>query len=113
MKKTKYDVDYFIERLSAIPDEKWTCAGLGEEVYGQVKRCVLGHLGAKVSDGTGSRAAVAFVRLMRSKLDLEGFAANDATNPEDYSGANISNLGDTPKERVLTALELIKAGVSV
>ncbi len=113
----KYDVDYFINRLSAIPEEEWTHLGLREKTPEGVKCCVLGHLGAKSSDGAGSEAAKAFCNLMETKLGIEGYAANDATS-ENYGlhskhPARFNDLGETPKERVLTALELIKAGVSI
>lgn len=109
--KNKYTVDYFIKKLSAIPDDKWRDdghLGLLEE-----KKCAIGHCGGRSSVGYGSVEALALNRMIRSHLDLHAYEVNDAS--EDcggtYSGAE--KLGKTPKARILAALELIKAGVSV
>lgn len=42
----KYDVDYFIEKFEAIPEEKWIKGGT-YDFAGTGNHCVLGHCGIK------------------------------------------------------------------
>lgn len=94
----KYDVNYFINKFSAIPEERWTVRNY---ILGN-KRCALGHCGMGII--FTSREALALIALFKSKLDVRVSWVNDG---------KYASLGRTPKERILNALELIAAGVSV
>lgn len=103
MNTPNYDIDYFINFFTAIPDEKW-CAG-ALELDG--RHCALGHCtpGHKEGDlwppaalALNSIAAVA----PPCKSPLKAIAAiNDGCNPA-YRQA-------TPKQRVLAFLADCKA----
>ncbi len=111
--KNKYTVDYFIDFLSAIPEEKWTDNGITSlDENGNMQHCVLGHVGAKVTGPGACKAAAGLYRLFK-RLEMYPYEANDAST-WNYGGSNQYHLlGDTPKQRVLAALELIKAGVKL
>ena len=101
--KNKFTVDYFINKFSKIPDKKWITGVWSNNG----KCCVLGHCGER-NDGTLSktRESEALRSLTYEYLWVAPYSINDGFD-------ELKMLGDTPKERVLTALELIKAGVSV
>lgn len=102
--KTEYNVDYFTKKFEAIPDEQWCTTSLG---YGG-KHCVMGHCGV-ISDphegwvGTAEAEGLAAVLGVRGWRDL--WEINDG-----YLGsAEIKGL-ETPKARILAALQAVKEG---
>lgn len=95
-----YDVDYFIRKFEAIPEEKW-CVGAYEDGMG--RRCAYGHCGkvfAYDSRESGRLRALAFGIGIRFLADI-----NDGSDP--------GYRQPTPKQRVLAALRDIKAKQNV
>lgn len=91
----KYDVDYFIKKFEAIPDDKWTI-----KTYKDGKKCcALGHCGVKGFKYTEEAEKL-------SKLFTENGLIVIYVNDNVYY--EYSHLGDTPKERILVALYNIK-----
>ncbi len=117
--ENKYTVDYFIEKFNKTPD-KWATAVC---INNKGECCAFGQLGNEsIAANELNDEGKALVELFSKAFDVRGVAAvyqiNDAENPvtRSYGLMNedhLSDLGSTPKERILTALELIKAGVSV
>lgn len=99
-----YDVDYFIKKFTAIPEEDWA---VEEFVTKDNKRCVLGHCGVTDDADVLTVEAIVLSRLIYSNFDVLTVDINDGNrNDTEY-------LGNTPKKRILAALELITAGVSI
>lgn len=95
----KYMVDYFIKKFSEIPDEEW---GIREYVsYDDGRRCAIGHCG-----GPWSEESNTLRNLVQEFLGCSVTGINDGLKQH-------GNAGETPKERILNALELIKAGVRI
>ena len=92
-----YDVDYFITKFEAIPEELWMIEYF-EEVQkdGRITRCALGHCGA--SDANYSEEA----KTLNLLLNYLVAGIND--------GANDRYQQPTPKQRILAALRDVKAG---
>lgn len=88
-----YDVDYFIAKFEAIPEEKWCkyCYTDGD------RHCALGHCGVSPGSGAGDEAMALYT--IFSPLSVT--AINDA----DYH----PYTQPTPKQRILAALRDIKA----
>lgn len=102
-----YTAKYFIDKFLAIPDEQW---GTGSYVSNDgSKKCALGHC-----NGLNTVEGRALCSLFTSSLGVGVTRINDGSglfrSSSDYL---FLSMGDTPKERVLTALELIEAGVRI
>lgn len=88
----KYDVDYFIAKFEAIPEEKW---GIGKYENESGQMCAYGHCGC----------------LSGFNMTEEG---NHLINLSEFSfvsindGKNNSYQQTTPKQRVLAALYDLK-----
>lgn len=97
----KYDVDYFINKLKDIPENKWN-TGAYRKRGDHSKRCALGHCGAgHYKDTNDSTRNTAMMLLDLS--DMNFIAIND--------GRDKGYQQPTPKQRILAALYDIK-GVS-
>lgn len=84
---TKYDVDYFIQKFEAIPEENW-CVG---EYHGDNDtHCALGHCDDDID-----------------RQPLRQLFANGCAKIND--GHNLRYQQSTPKQRILAALRDIKA----
>lgn len=97
---TQYDVDYFIRKFEAIPDERW--CEYDVDVEG-AQHCVLGHCGVRCRDDghyTETRISKALERLCQSQLGEAPDYINDGCDPR-YPQP-------TPKQRILAALADIK-----
>lgn len=102
-----YDVDFFIRKFEAIPDEQWT-------VYAQMdsagRRCALGHcqpIDVLMRNGELCAEAQTLQNLFRASFGMPVSAINNAPSRcfeyvHDYEQP-------TPKARVLAALRDIKA----
>jgi|SRR6476469_951419 len=94
-----YDVDYFIRKFEAIPDELWTT---GKCVAGE-KRCAIGHCGERSlrnDDDYGPEA--------QALISILGAFDTDVTDIND--GCYLpENDPSTPKQRILKALYEIKS----
>lgn len=90
-----YDVDYFIKKFEAIPEERW-CTGYYHK-EDRTKFCALGHCGRFVSDADS----------------IESLALRRVFHPAVVSiindNGNIRYSQATPKQRILAALYDIKA----
>lgn len=109
----EYSVQYFRKKFEAIPEEQF-CVGAYENLIGQ--KCVMGHCGVTVSND--SSEARTLHELFKLKLGTIPSYVNDAFPHPSLNGSflcpmEVTELGDTPRERILTALELIEAGVSI
>lgn len=106
-----YTVAYFIEKFSAIPEKYWS-VGLGHAKYGTA--CALEHCGSTTSPSTPE--AKALYKIIYKALRIPVWIINDcksAHNPSVADYGPIYELGDTPKKRILAALELAKAGIKL
>ena len=95
----KYDIDYFINKFEAIPDENW---GINNFVLGN-KCCAYGHCGVVFNTGETleSKALEEINKLLPNYGFLGHFTRiNDGLN-HDYKQ-------ETPKTRILAALNDIK-----
>lgn len=96
-----YNIDFFVRKFERIPDELWT---VGKFTEGK-KHCALGHCGAsEYHDDTEEANALTWL------FQDHGFdvaRVNDGVTWDNIEGMNMSQLGDTPKERILNALSLI------
>lgn len=101
MSDTKYTVDYFIAKFTAIPDEKW-CVEKYESKSGE--RCALGHCGRRPLKGSEEAKALGELFWDREN-GLEVPSVND--------GRDDRFPQPTPKARILAALEFIKTKQAV
>jgi hypothetical protein len=97
-----YDVDYFINKFEAIPEEKWITLAFGSAGA----HCALGHCGCD-EDENGTRlhtiesAALENLFLQNVKVSV--------MNVNDYTGPDFRLYQQpTPKQRILAALYDIK-----
>lgn len=90
---TKYDVQYFIDKFEAIPEEKW-CVGV--YVSGNDERmCALGHCGQYAVRTPESRGLIDVLGSVTEVAEI-----NDGKHP--------GYLQPTPKQRVLAALRDVR-----
>lgn len=92
-----YDVDYFINKFEAIPEDKW-CTGNYIDKAGN--HCALGHCGERAVLGGLTEEAKALSGLF-TQIDDEPAGVND--------GHSDAYNQPTPKQRILSALRDIKA----
>lgn len=103
----KYDVIYFINKFYAIPSDKWTTGRFFKKTDPTVM-CALGHCGMY---GPRDRTleSLELEKLIRENQFFYGRSAENINDGTIF----FSELGTTPKERILNALLLIKAGVTL
>jgi hypothetical protein len=90
-----YDVDYFIAKFEAIPEERW-CEGTYDDLTG--RHCALGHCGIRFEAGKSSNPeGDALVKL----------TATEAVNINDGHDGRYEQ--PTPKQRIIAALLDIKS----
>ncbi len=115
-----YDVNYFIKKFEAIPEDKW-CTGACNKIIKTVKRkkvllifnkeeintidtyCAIGHCGARNGKSITSNKEVYALLHLKNHLSIGCFPVteiNDRYYPQ-YKQA-------TPKQRVLAALYDVK-----
>ena len=92
-----YDIDYFINKFEAIPEDKWTTGDFVDETD-ETKRCAYGHCGSRI-DWESTTEADALERVF-------GPAGLGVTTIND--GRDNRFPQPTPKRRVLAALKHIK-----
>lgn len=123
--KTTYNVDYFINKFSAIPEELWSRYQFIE----QERRCANGHCGVRhissmaINETDESRALQQLFSILKiTDLTENNMAVMDGgysgnRMPPTYSlKAAVINRGEsneyqqpTPKQRILAALRDIRA----
>lgn len=89
----KYDLNYFIEKFSSIPEELWTTRRFVDPANPQCK-CAYGHCGERDDVDTPEEANT---DVMPTYL----------TWVNDGEGGTLQ-YGDTPKERVVSYLKSLK-----
>lgn len=89
----EYNVDYFIAKFEAIPEDKW-CTFSFIDYKGNC--CALGHCGNR-NYNEDTPEAKELRRIMRQPVS----AINDGH-------AAYQNLGSTPKQRIINALKQLK-----
>lgn len=87
----KYDITYFIDKFSSIPEDNWTTDVFVSE---DNKCCALGHCGVRY-DRTTEEATALFRLFRNSRFSV--VSVNDDEYPVAYPQT-------TPKQRVLAAL---------
>jgi hypothetical protein len=102
--KTNYDIDYFISKFSAIPDERWAILEFGQFLDGP--HCALGHCGQRslIPDADGladTHEAQSLLVLFRDNGIGSVAAVND--------GMDMRFDAWNAKTRILRALHFIKA----
>ncbi len=105
----KYDVDYYINKFSAIPSRKWTTGDFNND---KGRKCALGHCQVGMRDNWSPEANQLNL-MFRDAFWYEGVVLNVLTEINDGTVEGSLSLGKHPKTRILAALELIKAGVRV
>lgn len=93
-KKVKMDVDYFINKFEAIPDELWTT----NQYHDNGKSCAMGHCGATERMQRTEESAAFEALFVRRLLNIP------CINDGQYS----QYPQPTPKARILAALSDIK-----
>lgn len=93
----EYTVDFFINKLEAIPENKW-CVGKMSDHLGN--HCALGHCGAKENDINLSKEARALHLLIYYYLGFAAFQINDNSFKK-YPQP-------TPKQRIIAALKNVR-----
>lgn len=92
----EYNVDFFIDKFSKIPERKWIIGSYGSNDDGP--HCAYGHCGARDIPFYIGNEAMALAKLFVGKL--QPHEVNDGKDPVYQQ--------PTPKERILAALYDIK-----
>jgi len=114
----KHDAQYFFDKLSAIPEERWNSGSFQDVDYhtGFETRCVFGLLGVNTTDCRLEGEALEFARLFGEVSDdhLESFkffrcpgyhlAVSINNNPYGFLGHSHGYDQETPRQRILAAL---------
>jgi len=101
-----YDIDYFIKKFEAIPEQYWCVASLSDMVpYGGSfiqAHCAFGHCGIKTTTTINFSPEAYALKLIFRKHRHDVTAVNDGLDPlYNY------NKG-SPRERILLALTTFK-----
>lgn len=91
----KQDAQFFLDKLSKIPANKWT---VGEWKNEKGQRCVQGHLGS--TNGKTTKQTEVIEKLFKDAGYQGAMAVND-------NGS--SKLGKTPRARILAVLKKLVA----
>jgi hypothetical protein len=100
MTEQVYDVDYFIKKFEAIPEEKW-CEGEFKDRFGAC--CVFGHCGLR---------DYLFIKDVQEAVELNSMFDSSPYSALGVTGINDGNHPDyqqpTAKQRILAALNDLK-----
>lgn len=91
-------VSYFVEKFSAIPDEKWAVGAFN--IVETDKCCALGLCGVRIGRSTEEGQAL--------NLLFDNYIGISPVVPEVNDGTALSYQQETPKLRILAALEDIR-----
>jgi hypothetical protein len=92
-----YNVDYFINKFEAIPEDQW-CTGTFVDPYNG-SHCALGHCGVNKNSNTN---------WPQESLDLMKLLHNYVNVTSINDGKDFKYQQETPKQRILAALKNIK-----
>jgi hypothetical protein len=102
--KPKYTAEYFYNKFLSIPDEKW-CVGVLTDELG--RHCAIGHCqDRRIPPVRASKKQIALMEILHGKASL----VNDGDDKY-FTDIFPSQLGDTPKERILNAIVLYSSGI--
>jgi len=108
-KETKYTVDYFIEKFSAIPEEMWT-VGETEDIDG--KKCALGFCSLKSANNSNKETKSLCIILKPYLINIAPFRTNHILNEEIwYVNDRMINHNRNPKKNILDGLMWVKDNV--
>jgi hypothetical protein len=93
---TKYTVDYFIKKFSAIPKKNWTTGKLQDPMNPDV-RCAIGHCGMPSNAGRTEEAKALYRLIDPTSSTARINDGRDSAYPQKH-----------PRSRVLAALRDIK-----
>lgn len=93
--KTKYTIDYFIDKFKKIPENKWC---VGNYILENGKKCVLGHCGANEYE----------CMTEEGKYLITLFANNDYCVLDINDKESHCFPQKTPKKRILACLKFFK-----
>jgi hypothetical protein len=104
----KYDVDYFLAKFSAIPEDRWTTGSIGISDLSP-RKCALGHCGVN-SYSLITDEALALAKLLKQVIELDFRYSNEFDRVWFLNDSTRHGYTQpTPKQRVLAALRDIKA----
>lgn len=92
-KEMNYNVNYFIKKFEAIPEEMWLAGGLGDNGG---RRCALGHCHADALSSKATKESSLLMVLLKFRA------------PEINDGEDERYQQPTPKQRILAALNDVK-----
>lgn len=98
--KSKYTLNYFIKYFKSIPEDKWC---IGEFINDQGQKCAYGHLGLGVTQFYHNPTPRA-----KALMDICFEAGRSSIAVATANNAYASELGDTPKKRVIAFLQSLK-----
>jgi len=107
-----YDVNHFIKKFEAIPEELWCTGALHRYSGDTIYSCAMGHCG-KITRFGKPHEATALSRLFKLEIGVIPELVNDWDISTRYCSLEncIKDILEnrTPKARILAALYLIKA----
>lgn len=104
-----YDIDYFIQKFEAIPARQW-CIYDTTDKFG--RHCAIGHCGARQHDAPEPSQDIIPIDTPESAALRSLFKTHLNLDPEDVNDSE-KDYGVSPRQRILTALRLIKARAEV
>ena len=104
--ETKYTVDYFLDKFEKIPEELW---GIGKCFDIETKkRCAIGLCGIDFIYLGGNEQGDGLIGLFANNQHILGTIYVSRINDFHQTMLNHRVPGETPKERILNALKMIK-----
>ena len=100
----KYTIDYFINKFTKIPANKWITNDYSNKA--ETKFCALGHCGER--EATLTRKAIFTRETLALKKIFRDTRFTSITDVNDGNGG-YWGLGKTPRTRILKALKSIKS----
>jgi hypothetical protein len=105
-----YNVDFFIEKFEAIPEEKW---GIGRRVDTENRRCALGWCYPTSKEARRSES-IMFADYGEAEMLIELFELSLIRGVGGVNnGTNMNYQQPTPKQRILAALYDIKSNQAI
>lgn len=102
--ETIYNVDYFLKKFEAIPEDKWT-TGIQQNKFGQ--RCALGHCRPLHDSKIGNEHLTLEAKALKN-LFIDSINGPELAVVMINNGNNKQYQQPTPKQRILAALYDIK-----
>lgn len=97
----EYDLEYFIAKFEAIPEDKWTTRTFDD---GNGCYCAYGHCGDRLGKEDG-KESMALSKIIMDKGQAFPFHLADINDGNDNF---IDEYGSTPKQRVVNYLKSLR-----